>query len=277
MIARRGPRTFWPKLGLVALLGYCALAVIAAASVNGMIFQPRYGSFREPKEGAARLKLANGTELSLIYLPNPSARRTLWYFHGNAEDLGNVEPRLHQLRDLGYAVFAYDYPGYGLSGGQPSEKSICEATRAALAYLRETRGVTADRLVVYGRSLGSGPAVELAVNEPVAGLVLESAIMSVYRVVTRWRLLPFDQFENLRKIPRLRCPALVIHGRDDQVVPFHHGEALYKAIPTTKQHFWSDLAGHNDLEQIEGERYWAAIRKFSADIGAIPGAPEPPR
>lgn len=217
--------------------------------------------------GEEKIILESG-DLSAVFLPNPSARYTLWYFHGNAEDLGDIEPRLRALRDLGFAVFAYDYPGYGRSGGRPSERSITQASRAALVHLRQVHGVTPERIVAYGRSLGGGPAIELAVNEPVAGLILQSAFTSVYRVMTRWPLLPFDKFENLRKIDRVRCPVLVMHGRDDEVVPFYHGEALFAAIRAPKAHLWSDRAGHNDFEWIEAEAYWSALRKFAAGLSA---------
>ncbi len=255
-------KRLWRKYSWLAVLTglYAGLAGFAYAVSDSMLFQPSYGSFREPA-GGVRIKTKDG-ELSALYLPNPAAKYTLWYFHGNAEDLGDIEPKLAALRQLGYAVFAYDYPGYGLSTGSPSEAKIYESTQVALTWLRETHGIRSGQLVLYGRSLGGGPAVELATREPVAGLILDGAFMSAYRVMTHWKLLPFDKFENLRKIKRVRCPLLVIHGTEDRVVEFAHGEKLFAAANEPKQKFWVEFAGHNNLMTIAGQRYWDVMQAF---------------
>jgi len=206
----------------------------------------------------------------MLYLPNPAAHFTLWYFHGNAEDLGDIEPRLHALHDAGFAVFAFDYPGYGRSGGQPSESAIYEATRAAQTHLRRELGVPAARTLLYGHSLGGGAAVQWATEEIVGGLVLQSTFMSAYRVIIWWRLLPFDQFENLRKLPEVSSPILVIHGTADAVISFPHGAALLAAVRGSRRHLWVPGAGHNDLPEVAGPAYWAALREFS-ELCAAPG------
>ena len=113
------------------LLVYAVATVLARWLSQRLLFQPEAGSRRAPA-GTVSVKTKNGAEVSVFYLPNPAARLTLWYFHGNAEDLGDIEPRLRMLREAGFAVFACEYPGYGISGGVPSERSINEATRAAL-------------------------------------------------------------------------------------------------------------------------------------------------
>lgn len=257
----------WPIRLLVLAGVYVALAALAHMLSGPMMFLPNYGSRRAP-EGLLRIPLANGGSLAALYLPNPTARHTLWFFHGNAEDLGDLEPFLREIHRQGFAVFAVDYPGYGLSTGTPSESSIFETTNAASRYLQDTLRVPLARTIVYGRSLGGGPAVELASREPVAGLVLQSAFTSAYRVMTRWPLLPFDKFENLRKLPRVACPVLVMHGRRDEVVAFSHGEALFAAAHAPKSHLWVDGAAHNDFLDFAGEGYWQALRKFSDRLPA---------
>ncbi|HET7535955.1 MAG TPA: alpha/beta hydrolase, partial [Candidatus Didemnitutus sp.] len=122
------------------------------------------------------------------------------------------------------------------------------------------------RVILYGRSLGGGPATDLAAKEPVAGLVLESAFTSVFRVMTRWPLLPGDQFCNAKKLPSVKCPVLVMHGRLDEVIPFHHGETLLAAAPGKKSHLWVDGAGHNNLLAIAGDAYWQALLPFCAGL-----------
>lgn len=244
---------------------YAALAALAHLVSGPMMFLPSYGSRRAP-DGMLRIALPGGGSVAALYLPNAAAKHTLWFFHGNAEDLGDLEPFLHEIQRRGFAVFAVDYPGYGLSTGSASEPAIHAATMAAADYLRGTLNVPLSRTILYGRSLGSGPAVELAAKERVAGLVLQAAFTSAYRVMTRWPLLPFDKFENLRKMPRVTAPVLVMHGRADEVVSLAHGEALFAAVPGRKSQLWVDGARHNDFLDVAGERSWQALREFSQSL-----------
>lgn len=253
------------KVFAVVILFYAVVVVSTHFVSGGMMFLSGYGSRRAP-DGMIRIPLANGGSLAALYLPNPTAKHTLWFFHGNAEDLGDLEPFLREMHRRGFAVFAVDYPGYGLSTGTPSEPAIYAATNAAARYLQDELHVPLARTILYGRSLGGGPAVELAANERVAGLVLQSAFMSAYRTMTLWRLLLFDKFENLRKLPRVTCPVLVMHGRADEVVSFAHGEALFAVAPGPKSHLWVDGAHHNDFISVAGEHYWQALQDFSQSL-----------
>jgi abhydrolase domain-containing protein 17 len=265
---------WWKLLGIpavVVLVGYVVVATSACTMVGNMLYYPNYGSRRAP---AGLQKIRVGTdEIALLYLPNPSARFTLWFFHGNAEDLGDLEPYLLMLRDRGYSVFAFDYPGYGFSTGTPSEASLYAAARAARTHLREALRVPAERTIIFGRSLGGGPATQMAVEEKPAGLILQSTFVSVFRVVTRWRLLPFDQFENLKKISRVRCPVLVMHGERDEVIPFRHGEALLADANEPKRALWVPDAMHNDFLSVAGPRFWDALREFSDVCGTRGSTP----
>lgn len=265
---RMAPHDYWRMGGWLVVAGvvlYVALTALAAGIVDGMLYFPDYASRKEP-ENVIRIPTPDGGSVAAVYLPNPAAKHTLWFFHGNAEDLGTLEPFLHEMHARGYAVFAYDYPGYGVSTGRPNEKAIYAANAAAARYLQDTLKVPLSRVILVGRSLGGGPATDLAAREPVAGLVLQSAFMSVYRVMTRVRLLPFDQFENLRKLPRVKCPVLVMHGTADEVIPFKHGEKLHAAAAGKKSHLWIEGAQHNDFVALAGERYWNALRDFAASL-----------
>lgn len=258
------PRFWWAVLG-IGLVGYGLLTLLAHNVVNSMLFLPDLASRRAPSAWR-RIPLPAGGALAAVYLPNAAARHTLWFFHGNAEDLGDLEPFLQEMHDRGFAVFAFDYPGYGLSSGKPSEASLNAATRVAADYLHQELHVPPGRVILYGRSLGSGPAVELALHEPVAGLVLQSAYMSVYRVMTRWPLLAFDKFENLKKIGGVRCPVLLMHGTADEVISFVHGQSLHAAATSPKSHLWVEGAHHNDFTEVAGDRYWQALRDFAQGL-----------
>lgn len=249
----------------LGLLGYGVLSAFAASMVDKLLYFPDHASRAAPA-GVIRIPTGDGQSIAAVHLPNPAARHTLWFFHGNAESLADVEPFLRELHARGFAVFAYDYPGYRVSTGTPNEQAIYAANAAAARYLTGQLQTPLDRVILFGRSLGGGPATDLAVRERVAGLVLQSTFMSVYRVVTTWPLLPFDSFKNLKKIPQVRCPVLVMHGTADEVIAFKHGEKLHAAAPTPKRHLWIEGARHNDFTYVAGERLWQALREFEAEL-----------
>lgn len=255
---------------LVAAAIYAGCAVLARLLAGRALYHPEVASGRAP-EGAQMIQGADGSTVAVLHLPNPTTRFTIWLFHGNAEDLGDLAPGLQAWREAGFAVFAHDYPGYGASSGRPTEANVYAASRVARRYLREQLKVPANRTILYGRSLGGGPAVQMAIEEKVAGLVLQSAFTSVYRVVTRWSVLPFDMFENERKLPQVPCPVLVMHGRNDEVIPFVHGEALHAAAPGPKTAFFVPGAGHNDFSEVAGPRYGEVLREFAAACARAQG------
>lgn len=241
---------------------YAALLFYAWQYADRLIFLPPPPTYPDGSD-IRRIPAPEGVTLAARYLPCPDARYTVVYFHGNAEDLGSIAPRLELLRDrLHVAVLGWDYPGYGRSGGSVGEPETLRAAQAVLAYVTGTLGVPPDRVVLYGRSLGSGPAVELATSRPCRALVLESAFTSVFRVLTRVRILPFDKFANLEKMPRVKCPVLVIQGTADETIPFSHGRRLFAAAPEPKHRLWVEGAGHNDVVETAGEAYWQALREM---------------
>ena len=231
---------------LIPVLVYVALIVFAWLGSDGMIFQPQPASYHATDD-LIRLKTPDGLELVALHLVNPTARHTILYSHGNAEDMGDARDDLEALRDAGFSVFAYDYRGYGLSGGRPSTKGVKTDIETAYAYLTTELGVAPGTIIVYGRSVGGGPSVHLAASHPVGGLVLQSTFTSAFVVMTRVPLVPFDKFDNLSRIREIDCPLLVIHGRLDRIIPFRHGERLYERALSPKQHLWLDGIGHNQF------------------------------
>jgi fermentation-respiration switch protein FrsA (DUF1100 family) len=194
---------------------------------------------------------------------------TLLYSHGNG---GNIGDRVRIARllveQLGVGVFMYDYRGYGRSQGAPSEAGlVSDAVGARAALLRE--GVAAEHIVYFGRSLGSAVTVDLALAHPPRGVVLESPFTSVramgnavlpgagYLFSTRW--------DSLAKIGRLRAALLVIHGEQDEVVPFAQGRELFGAAPEPKTFVTLRGSRHYELEAAWSE-YWAAWRRFLASL-----------
>ena len=180
---------------------------------------------------------------------------------------------LLKFSKMGLNVFAYDYHGYGASGGVPSEEAAYQDIDAAYEYLTGELSIPPERIILYGYSLGSGPSVDLAARRPVGGLILEGAFVSTFRVITVYPILPFDKFNNIRKIKRVKVPVMVIHGTKDNVIPFFHGQKLYSAANEPKTSMWVDGAGHFDLIPTMGLEYNSRIMSF---IEKAVQSPPPP-
>lgn len=251
----------WQRLVLSIIFVYVAIGFWGYFFSNSLIFQPQPATYADNSD-ILKLKSGNGVLISAIYLPNEQAKYTILYSHGNAEDLGDILPILQKIQQIGFAVFSYDYQGYGTSGGQPTVANSHQDINAAYNYLTQTLGIPPSQIIIYGRSVGGGPSVDLAARKPVAGLILESTFVSAFRALTQVRLYPFDKFENLAKIKQVNCPVLVIHGTADEVVRFWHGEALFAAAPEPKLSLWVEGAGHNDLIWVAGDRYSAVLQEF---------------
>ncbi|MBI3723624.1 alpha/beta hydrolase [bacterium] len=260
------PRGTWKgffarRLVTVALLyfGFFGYAMFFA---DRMIFRPQPSSYQDSPE-ILKLTTRDGTKISARYRRSPRATYTILYSHGNANDMGDVDFFLEELVQSGFSAFVYDYRGYGTSEGQPSERTTYEDVDAAFAHLTEKLSVPEDRIISFGSSLGGGPAIDLASRKNLAGLIAQSTFVSAYRVVTGFRILPFDEFENLRKIPLVKCPVLVMHGKEDSLIKLWHGERLLAAANEPKMSFWVEGAGHNDFYSVAGMRLFARIKEFA--------------
>lgn len=254
-----------PRLLLMAFSAYAALALFAYFASDGMIFQPPRSSYTINTVPFQRIPVGPQDSLAVTYLPNDEARYTILFSHGNAEDLGHVLPFLEAIRDLGFSVVGFDYRGYGQSGSGPATagKAVQDA-EAVYQYVTGDLGVPSDQVILFGRSVGSGPAAEMAARYPTAGLVLESAFTTAFRVMTRVSLLPFDKFPNLTRIRDVRYPVLVIHGTRDFVIPWSHGQQLFTAASEPKRAYWVEGAGHNNLALVAGVGYARAFEDFVA-------------
>lgn len=261
-----------PLLRMILLLAatYAVLAVLAYVYAGRVLFQPPSPSYTGSLVPFTRVPVGRGNDVAVQYLPNRDARFTVLFSHGNAEDLGFLQPILSELREAGFAVVAYDYRGYGQSSGpRPSVRRAVEDAEAVYRYVVDHLGVPPDRLILHGRSLGSGPTLALALSHEAAAVVLESAFVSVLRVVTRARVLPFDHYDNLARVRKLRRPLLVVHGTRDGVIPPWHGRSLFDAAPEPKWAVWVEGAGHNDLAMVAGADHGRAMAEFARRIEAL--------
>ncbi len=253
------------SLLLIPIFVYMGFFGIVWFFPNKLLFRPQTASYTDDPS-IIQLSTSDGKKISAKFYDNSAAQYTILFSHGNAEDVGDIEPFVLKLRDSGFAILAYDYHGYGTSEGSPSEENTYSDIQAAYEYLTGFRKIPAERIILHGRSLGGGAAVDLASRESVGGLILESTFTSASRVLTRIRIFPFDKFENLNKIASVKCPVLVIHGKKDWTIPFNHGEKLYAAAREPKVFLGVDEAGHNNLFNKASERYLIAIRDFADNL-----------
>ncbi len=239
--------------------------MIAWLIPDKLIFRPPAPSYQDDSR-ILKLPTSDGETIAAKFYENDAAAHTILFSHGNAEDIGHIEPFVRLLRDQGFAVLTFDYRGYGLSKGFPSEEKSYKDIDAAYDYLVNDRMIPAERIILHGRSLGGGVVLDIATRKPAGGLILESTFTSAARVLTRIKVLPFDKFDNISKITAVACPVLVIHGKMDNTIPFHHGEELYAAANEPKTHLWIENAGHNNLFYTARETYLIAIRDFSETL-----------
>lgn len=205
------------------------------------------------------VKLADGTPIKLAYAPvrfaDPTAAPTILFFYGNGNTLQSAWGIVEGWRGYGANVCAVEYPGYGMSGGKPGEPQFYAAADAAYDYLHARPGIDKSKIIAAGWSLGGAVAIDLASRRKVAGLMTMSAFTSMTDMAGRlyWflpvKLLVRHRFESLRKIPSVTCPALIMHGRDDTLIPWTMSDALAKATKgPVKTVFFSGF-DHNEAFQ----------------------------
>ncbi|KAI4314525.1 hypothetical protein L6164_027424 [Bauhinia variegata] len=193
----------------------------------------------------------HGNKIVAFYLRNPYARLTLLYSHGNAADLGQLYDLFVQLKvNLRVNLMGYDYSGYGASTGKPSESNTYADIEAIYECLETEYGVSQEDLILYGQSVGSGPTLHLAAKLPrLRGVVLHSGILSGLRVLCHVNFtFCFDIYKNINKIKKVKCPVLVIHGTEDDVVNWLHGNGLWKMAKEPFEPLWIKGGGHCNLE-----------------------------
>lgn len=258
-------------------IGYFALFLLFVLIADFAIFHPPKPTNFKESDSTHNIKVGNKT-IKATYLPAPNSEYVLLYSHGNAEDLGMMHPIFEYYQQRGYAIFAYDYQGYGLSEGKVSEHNTYQDIYAAYRYMIDTLKIDPNRIIVYGRSLGGGPTLELAKNHDVGAVILESTFTTAFRVITHYPIFPYDKFRNIKKISKINAPVLVIHGDDDTIISIYHGKRLYKKALQPKMSFWVQEADHNDLLQVAGESYWQALDIFIDSIKTQkPETPKQPK
>ncbi|KAB7500141.1 UNVERIFIED_CONTAM: hypothetical protein RMT77_016379 [Armadillidium vulgare] len=193
---------------------------------------------------------------------SPNARFCILFSHGNAADLGHMSSFYLSLGTrINCNIFSYDYSGYGVSTGKPSEKNLYSDIDAAWNALRTRYGISPENIILYGQSIGTAATIDLASRYEVGAVILHSPLMSGIRVLFNTkRTWFFDAFPSIEKVPKITSPVLVIHGTEDNVVDFSHGLAIHEKCPRAVEPLWVEGAGHNDVELYS--QYLERLKQF---------------
>ncbi len=201
-----------------------------------------------------------------------SAGKWVLFCHGNAGNLGHRLDTIKLLHELGFGVVAFDYRGYGKSDGKPTETNTYADARAVWQWLTGERGVAPADVIVFGRSLGGAVAAELASWCEPGALVLDSAFTSIPDMAKRFypylpvRLLARIRYPTLEYVGKVKCPVLIMHSSDDEIVPVEFGRRLYQAAPAPR-HFVELAGGHNETTLPGNGDYRANLAAGLAAIG----------
>jgi fermentation-respiration switch protein FrsA (DUF1100 family) len=236
-------------VGGLAVLFFAQRAVIFPAPQTGRT-APEAAGFPQAEEHL--LTTADGEKVIIWHVPAKPGHAVVIYFHGNGDFLAGLAGRFREIASDGTGLVALSYRGYAGSSGQPSEQGLLRD--AAAAYAFAAARYSADRIVVWGFSLGSGVAVALAADRPIGKLILEAPYTSIADVAAaafpfvpiRWLIR--DPFRSDTGIERVTAPLLIMHGARDPTIPIAFGERLFALARAPKQFVRFPEGGHNDLD-----------------------------
>ncbi len=261
--------------GIALIFFFLLVSVYFYYRQESMLFFPEKVIWQTPKSIGLEyeeviLTTNDGVLITGWYVPAMDEKGVVLFCHGNA---GNVSDRLDSIKifhDLGQSVLIFDYRGYGRSSGKISENGTYLDAEAAWDYLIRTKHKSSKDIVIFGRSLGGAVAAETALRKGPACLILESTFMSVPAIARKYYpwlpvgLIAKYRYATLDKIDAIRCPKLIVHSKDDEIIPFAHGWKIYeKAVPPKE--FLEIKGGHNEGFMLSGDAYREGLGNFLED------------
>lgn len=230
---------------------------------------PRY----VPGLEEAFMTCADGYTINGLFAPGSENKPTVLIFHGNAGNITHRDFLIRGFHSLGYSVLIIDYHGYGKSEGAPSEENLYLDGEAARAWLGKEKNTAPGDTVLFGKSLGSGVAIELATRHTFKGLIVESgftSLASVARSHFPYNCFPVslmlrDRFDNSTKIAAIHVPLLITHGTEDSIVDRREGERLFELANRPKELYLVEGADHNTM-QSSSPGYWARVAAWLEDL-----------
>lgn len=235
---------------------------VAMPLYNKMLFFPTKVYYSDIQDIAGisketvHIPSCNKGKLEAWYFQVPNPRGTVIISHGNAGNISHRVPLIGVLLNQRFSVLAYDYQGYGNSEGEPTVENICEDGLSAYDYLIKDRGITPEKIVVYGESLGGGVASHIAINRKVGAIILQSTFSSLPHIARKKMLLmrlyplflyPKNKLDSATMMSGEHAPLLIVHGKADSIIPYTESEELFKKASEPKKLVGIDEANHNDV------------------------------
>ena len=276
-------RLLWPLgMGLAFYLLICLLAFLFQRNLLYFPIRWSEAEARQVNPGFEEvwISTSDGERVHAWLQRSANSPWTVVIFHGNAGNLSYHQATMSPFMKLGLQVMLFDYRGYGLSSGHPTEKGLLLDGEAVVDYVERTLAVPAEQIVYFGQSLGSGVAVLLAEKRPPARLILESGFPSLVQVAsTHYPFLPVglllrDRFESAQAIRRVSCPILFLHPALDEIIPIALGRALFDVAHEPKRLVELQGAHHNDSFDVAMAEQVEAIGLFLAARGTSPPPPD---
>lgn len=219
------------------------------------------------------------TKVGAFFFPCAGSTKAMIYSHGNGEDIGQLWALFSSLSAaLDVNILCYDYVGYGVNRDTPSEQGCIDAITAAWKFLVTNKGFKPSDILLYGRSIGTGPTIHLAAEQcvrkaPPLAIVLEAPYTSVFDVASKYigaSSASVDMFKNKDKISLVAVPILIFHGTNDQVIPYDHSIQLRDRYMNSLRSGTKNRCtlmsfeggGHNDLGPKYGKKMWTEVAKL---------------
>jgi fermentation-respiration switch protein FrsA (DUF1100 family) len=212
----------------------------------------------------------DGVDIHGWFIPAKDTAGVLLFSHGNGVNISHRLEKLQMLHALNFSILIYDYRGYGLSKGRPSETGLYLDADAMFVYLLKEKGYEPDQIIAYGESLGGAVAIELTSRHDLKGLIIEGSFSSIKDIARKY--FPFipsfiykTKYDSINKINDITVPKLIMHSIDDEIIPLKFGVALFDAAAGPKK-FIILKGGHNDSFLVSRKEYVFEIRAFLSEL-----------
>ena len=257
---------------LVLVSFYILLLSLVFFFQRSLLYHPSIDNYlkdevaKEPTE-IEKIKITTSDNINLsgwFYKKNIKELKTILFFHGNAGSLANRTYKLNHFKNLNVNFLIIAWRGFSGNKGKPNEKGLYEDAESAIRWLK-SRGINEKNIILYGESLGTAVAVEVAQNKKYAGIILESPFTSMIDMGKKYypffpvRFLLKDKFESHKKVGNISVPLLFIHGKVDKIVPYDMGRKMYE-LANEPKFFYSQEYGDHMVEY--DDELLLAIKKF---------------
>jgi uncharacterized protein len=236
------------------LIIYFLIIILTYIFQRNLLYHPNENNYLNDQLLLAikKVKIKTGNNIDLLswyHNKDINSYKTILFLHGNAGTLENRIHKINHFKDINVNLLIISWRGFSKNQGKPNEQGLYEDARSAIEWLR-SKGIKESDIIIYGESLGTGVASEIAQHKNFAGVILESPFTSMIELgKEKYPFLPVkfllkDTYESNKKIKNIKAPVLVMHGKVDDIVPFHMGKKIYEMANEPKYYYFSEYDDH---------------------------------